>query len=144
MSNGRMALASGSCHAAQSPPMSTLGKLSPDIAAVRTVTRRFVLLLTAFLALAVLLTQLPTFTNASRGETWELRGGQIPLMQNPSMPERSAVANRQLIVMLKPGDRVLVLESTPFRPWKKVMLTGEGNQVGWIRVTPALGAVRIE
>ncbi|APQ10199.1 hypothetical protein BJP27_01255 [Pseudomonas oryzihabitans] len=124
--------------------MSTLGKLSPDIAAVRTVTRRFVLLLTAFLALAVLLTQLPTFTNASRGETWEIRGGQIPLMQNPYMPERSVIANRQLIAMLKPGDRILILESTPFRPWKKVMLTGEQNAVGWIRVTPALGAVRIE
>lgn len=124
--------------------MSSLGKLSPDIVAVRTVTRRFVLLLTAFLALAVLLTQLPTFTNASRGETWQIRGGQVPLMQNPSMPERSAVANRQLIAMLESGDRVLVLESTPLRPWKKVMRVGAGSQIGWIRVTPALGAIRLE
>lgn len=124
--------------------MSTLGKLSPDVATVRTVTRRFVLLLTAFFALAVLLIQLPTFTNASRGETWQIRGGQIPLMQNPRMHERSAVANRQLIAMLKPGDRVLVLESAPLQPWKKVMLNGEESQVGWIHVTPALGAVRLE
>jgi len=124
--------------------MPTLGKLSPDIVAVRTVTRRFVLLLTAFFALAVLLIQLPTFTNASRGETWQIRGGQIPLMQNPYMPERSAVANRQLIAMLKSGDRVLILESTPFQPWKKVMQVGEGSRIGWIRVTPGLGAIRME
>ncbi|WP_295515484.1 hypothetical protein [uncultured Pseudomonas sp.] len=124
--------------------MSTLGKTSPDIAAARQATRRLVLALTAILALALLLTQLPTFINASSGETWQLRGGPIPLMQNPSMPERSVLANRQRIAMLKPGDRVLVLESLPFRPWKKVMLVGEDDHIGWIRVTPALGAVRVQ
>ena len=124
--------------------MSSLGKLSPDIVAVRTVTQRLVLLLIGFFALAILLTRLPTFINAASGETWQIRGGQIPLMQYPAMPERSVVANRQLIAMLKPGDRILVLDSAPFRPWKKVMLIGEDGRIGWIRVTPALGAIRLE
>ncbi|GAC1037218.1 hypothetical protein thsps117_19750 [Pseudomonas sp. No.117] len=125
--------------------MSTLGKnLSPDLAGARTVTQRLVLLLIGFFALAILLTRLPTFINASSGQTWELRGGQIPLMQNPAMPERSVVANRQLIAVLKPGDRIIVLDSAPFRPWKKVMLVGEDSRVGWIRVTPALGAIRLQ
>ncbi|ALZ84563.1 hypothetical protein APT59_10275 [Pseudomonas oryzihabitans] len=124
--------------------MSSLGKLSPDIAAARTVTHRLVLLLLGFFALAIVLTRLPTFINASSGETWQIRGGQIPLMQYPSMPERSVVANRQLITLLNPDDRILVLDSAPFRPWKKVMLIGEDSRVGWIRVTPALGAVRVE
>jgi hypothetical protein len=125
--------------------MSTLGKnLSPDLAGARTVTQRLVLLLVGFFALAILLTRLPTFINASSGQTWELRGGQIPLMQNPAMPERSVVANRQLIAVLKPGDRIIVLDSAPFRPWKKVMLVGEDSRVGWIRVTPALGAIRLQ
>ncbi len=125
--------------------MSTLGKnLSPDLAGARTVTQRLVLLLVGFFALAILLTRLPTFINASSGQTWEIRGGQIPLMQNPAMPERSVVANRQLIAVLKPGDRIIVLDSAPFRPWKKVMLVGEDSRVGWIRVTPALGAIRLQ
>ncbi|WP_145002202.1 hypothetical protein [Pseudomonas oryzihabitans] len=125
--------------------MSTLGKnLSPELVAVRTVTQRLVLLLIGFFALAILLTRLPTFINASSGQTWEIRGGQIPLMQNPAMPERSVVANRQLIALLRPGDRIIVLDSAPFRPWKKVMLVGEDSRVGWIRVTPALGAIRLQ
>lgn len=124
--------------------MPTLGKTSPDIAAARQAPRRLVLLLSALLTLALLLTQLPTFNNATRGETWQLRGGPIPLMQNPSIPERSVLANQQRITLVQPGDRVLVLESIPFRPWKKVMLIDADNHIGWIRVTPALGATRVE
>lgn len=124
--------------------MSTLGKTATDIATARQATRRLVLALAAILTLAFLLTQLPTFINASSGETWQLRGGPIPLMQNPSMPERSLLANRQRITMIEPGDRVLVLESIPFRPWKKVMVVGKDNYVGWIRIIPTLGATRVE
>ncbi|KUM43393.1 hypothetical protein AR540_24100 [Pseudomonas sp. EpS/L25] len=124
--------------------MPTLGKTATDIAAARQAIRRLVLALTAILTLTLLLTQLPTFINASSGETWQLRGGPIPLMQNPSMPERSVLANRQRVAILEPGDRVLVLESLPFRPWKKVMVVGADNPIGWIRVAPALGAVRVE
>ncbi len=94
--------------------MSSIGKLSPDIVAVRTVTQRLVLLLIGFFALAILLTRLPTFINAASGETWQIRGGQIPLMQYPAMPERSLVANRQLIVML---ERVIASWSWTARPF---------------------------
>ncbi len=54
------------------------------------------------------------------------------------------VANRQLIAMLKPGDRILVLDRAPLSPWKKVMLIGEESRIGWSVSLRPLGAIRLE